>query len=770
MNSQWRISILLLMLLVSLADGAMGGQDTAQAAGVVLPMEQSRPAGLGQRYVRSLVVAPSQPETLFALTSDGRVWRSADRGDRWTHLHTVDPKVTAFTLGIDYQPPFTLYLGTDQGVFRSNDSGVRFVLVNTRPARAISVAPGDAAELWAGDTTVWRSRDGGASWGEASNDMVAAQQIGSPIVIVPPQSNPFLVVGLARSGARYLWRSSGNGFWKTLPTPLTWDRTQVEALGLAWDNGNRTLYTGDVGGRLYQSTNVTDADERAVRWTIAHDFGAGYQVVPLAVGQAPSLYVTLRHSTDNQLMRGTQVGGVWRWQPLRLPLAPATPTMRTMPRQPRDDIFVNTTGGLWRITGATGRVVSLVREQSDVLQLAITPDGQRVAYIVDTQPTEWTLGLELRVADAATGETTRVTPLQPDTPPSRLTTEEWVNARNAVSPIEQKFREGSLAWSPDGQQLAFLSFHDGVSSDLYLYDARDGAIIRLSDGPSHAYQIRWSPDGRHIFYTAASAFDTKAPYEIPVGAWVAAADGSGNQRLYEVGPQSAGETFVGWIDAKTVLVYTSPLRCNYVHLRTVNIETGVVRMVLADEFSSVAYDPRVGGALIGAWSSLRCTPALAPGVYLWPRSGAEITQLAATEYSVSVDPAQPGWLIMSDNVQRVSPTGELSPGGAMPEVTCQYRFGHDALAWTSSPGAAANPYAPGLWVTPFGEAPRRIHDQVARMFLWSTDGTTLYFVGENGVDLYRAAAPDFRPVRLGTTPPVRSLHRQGASTAFQGCG
>ncbi|RIK36237.1 MAG: hypothetical protein DCC55_27905 [Chloroflexi bacterium] len=766
MSNQRRFMLLLLMLLVTLSNGILAGLGPVQAA----LEERMGQASLGQRYVRSLVVAPSDPERLFALTNDGQIWRSTDRGGAWTHVYTADSGLTALALGIDYRPPYTLYLGTEQGIYRSDDSGARFALVNTRPARAISVSPADANELWAGDATVWRSRDGGASWGEASNDMVAAQQLGSPIVIVPPQNNPFLVVGLARSGVRYLWRSSGNGFWKSLPTPSTWDRTPVEALGLAWDNGNRTLFAGDVGGRLYQSTNVTNPDERGVTWTVAHDFGAGYQVVPLAVGQGPSLYITLRHPSGNQLVRGTRTDGVWEWQRLRLLQAPAASVARTMPRQRQEDIFVNTTGGLWRIAGANGRLSLLMGEQNEIIQLAIAPDGQRIAYIVDTQPYELTLGLELRLLELPSARVQAITPLQPDTPPASLTTEEWVTARHAASPIEDRFRGGSLAWSPDGQQLAFLSFHDGVSSDLYLYHLRDGAISRLSDGPAHAYQLNWSPDGRYIFYTSASGFDTKAPYQIPVGAWVAAADGSGNRSLYEIDPQSAGETFVAWLDEKTVLVYSSPLRCTHVNLRTVDVESGATQLILAAEFSSIAYDSRVGAALISAWSSLRCKPAAPPGIHLWRGAGAEIKQLAATEYSITLDPARPGWLVMGDSFLRVSPAGELTPGGDMPEVTCQYRFGRDVLAWTSSPGASRNPFAPGLWITPFGEAPRRIHDQVSRMFLWSTDGTALYFVDARGDGLYRAAAPDFRPVRLGTTPLVRSLHGRGATVAFQGCG
>jgi WD40 repeat protein len=769
MASRFRFAILVFSLIASIFV-IVGRQQSIRAVVSVDSTRQQANPSLGLRYVRSLVVAPGDPERLFALTSDGRIWRSVDQGDSWVQVYAADPALTAWALGIDSRPPFTLYLGTEQGIYRSDDEGRHFVRVHTRPARAISVLPGDASELWAGDTTVWRSRDGGSSWGEASNEMVAAQQLGSPIIIVPPQNNPFFVVGLAQSGARYLWRSSGNTFWKTVPTPATWDRTPVEALGLAWDNGNRTLYTGDVSGRLYQSTNATTTDERSVAWTVAYDFGAGHQVVPLAVGQGPSLYVTLRHSSNNQFLRGVRQADGWQWTRLQLPGVQSGAPSRFMLRQVREDIFVNTRGGLWRIAGASGQLSLLAREEGDIVQVAVAPDGRRVAHVVDTQPLELTLGLELRLLEVSSGQVEVITPLQPAVDPASLTTEEWVNARNAVSPIEDRFRGDSLVWSPSGEQLAFLSFHDGASSDLYLYSLKDGSVRRLSDGPAHAYQINWSPDGRSIFYTSASAFDTKAPYQIPVGAWVAAADGSGNRSVFEVDSQSTGETLVAWLDNEQVLVYTKQLRCSNLNLRTVNVRTGATNVILAAEFSSIAYDARVGAALISAWPSLRCQPATPPGIYLWDGGGDQLRQLTATTSSITLDPARPGWLLMGDRIQRVSPTGELSQAGPMPEVTCQYQFGRDTLAWTSSPGAVRNPFPPGLWVTPFGAAPRRIHGQIAGMLLWSADGTTLYFVDESGAGLYSATAPDFRPVWLGVTPPVRSLHRTGASAAFQGCG
>lgn len=58
------------------------------------------------------------------------------------------------------------------------------------------------------------------------------------------------------------------------------------------------------------------------------------------------------------------------------------------------------------------------------------------------------------------------------------------------------------AWSPDGQTIAFFSTRDG-SSELYLMDADGGNVRRLTnDLNTDMGSIAWSPDGKQIGYVS----------------------------------------------------------------------------------------------------------------------------------------------------------------------------------------------------------------------------------------------------------------------------
>ena len=117
------------------------------------------------------------------------------------------------------------------------------------------------------------------------------------------------------------------------------------------------------------------------------------------------------------------------------------------------------------------------------------------------------------------------------------------------------FAGGGLAWSPDGTRLAFVSGHEGTSADVYVYSRDTGQIARLTDDPSHAYQLSWSPDGRYIFYTGASNFGSGAGY-VMEGVWVARADGADVRSLYEPDSVSGAEVLVDWVSEDTVLVHS----------------------------------------------------------------------------------------------------------------------------------------------------------------------------------------------------------------------
>lgn len=69
--------------------------------------------------------------------------------------------------------------------------------------------------------------------------------------------------------------------------------------------------------------------------------------------------------------------------------------------------------------------------------------------------------------------------------------------------VESDFRQGlqALAWSPDGNSLAFAGQMDGPSSDVYVFDMQTGTIQRLSSDIQNVWYIDWSPDNKWVLLT-----------------------------------------------------------------------------------------------------------------------------------------------------------------------------------------------------------------------------------------------------------------------------
>lgn len=55
-------------------------------------------------------------------------------------------------------------------------------------------------------------------------------------------------------------------------------------------------------------------------------------------------------------------------------------------------------------------------------------------------------------------------------------------------------------WSPDSQRLAFSSFEPGLYS-IFIYELGTGALQQITPSTYEAFNLDWSPDGRHLVYT-----------------------------------------------------------------------------------------------------------------------------------------------------------------------------------------------------------------------------------------------------------------------------
>jgi Tol biopolymer transport system component/flagellar hook assembly protein FlgD/fibronectin type 3 domain-containing protein len=58
----------------------------------------------------------------------------------------------------------------------------------------------------------------------------------------------------------------------------------------------------------------------------------------------------------------------------------------------------------------------------------------------------------------------------------------------------------SLAWSPDGERLAFVS-HRAGAEDLFYLDLKSGVQVRVTDDPEIESLIDWSPDGTSLVFS-----------------------------------------------------------------------------------------------------------------------------------------------------------------------------------------------------------------------------------------------------------------------------
>src|SRR5262245_31134369 len=92
--------------------------------------------------------------------------------------------------------------------------------------------------------------------------------------------------------------------------------------------------------------------------------------------------------------------------------------------------------------------------------------------------------------------------------------------------------EHSVAWSPDGRELLFLTNRDADDDEFFNYDVyaltvADKAIRRLSATESNEYHPTWSPDGRMIAFQATrrGMTDRETTME-DTHVWVMNADGS----------------------------------------------------------------------------------------------------------------------------------------------------------------------------------------------------------------------------------------------------
>ncbi len=129
-------------------------------------------------HVTGLAIDPHNPQQVYAATSQGGIFKSADGGQAWQAINQGLPGQAprALSVAIDPADSKVIYAGLWQaGLYRSADGGAtwRLSAAGLNPEASISDIVSDPADpkvLYAADlhSGVYRSADGGATW-QAAN-------------------------------------------------------------------------------------------------------------------------------------------------------------------------------------------------------------------------------------------------------------------------------------------------------------------------------------------------------------------------------------------------------------------------------------------------------------------------------------------------------------------------------------------------------------------------------------------------------------------------
>lgn len=296
----------------------------------------------------------------------------------------------------------------------------------------------------------------------------------------------------------------------------------------------------------------------------------------------------------------------------------------------------------------------------------------------------------------------------------------------------------SLAFSPDGRDLAFMGAIQGPTSDLYVLSLATGDTTRLTDGPSQGYQPVWSPDGRYIVHTGVRTFGSGAGYAME-GIWAAQADDSGVVTLYD--PSDSGaEQVLGWVDNTTFVVHSWDTFCGPNNLRLFDVGTQQSVVLWPEYFQSVAFDPLDATAL-AAVSSEECNSDGQAGLFSVPADGrAPLRFVEDKARRVTWSPEAELFLASTEfGVLAIDSDGQFVdldvPQGAegLPAVAA----GSRDLAWRGQ----------SLWVGPLlgsiDNPPREVFAEPVYRATWDPSGQSILFFADRG--LYVAVRPEFTP-------------------------
>ena len=215
------------------------------------------------KNIESVAIDPANPEVVYAGTWH-LPWKTTDNGKSWHNIKNgIIDDSDVFSIIIDPAQPQTVYASACSGIYKSDSAGELFhkiqgIPFSARRTRVLKQDPSHPAVVYAGTTEgLWKTSDSGANWRRITSPEVIVND-----VLIDAHDSNHLLLATDRSGVI----ASNNGGITFEVSNTGFAHRQVAALAVDPEDPN-TLYAGLVNDKKYGGVFVT------------HDHGAHWQQI-----------------------------------------------------------------------------------------------------------------------------------------------------------------------------------------------------------------------------------------------------------------------------------------------------------------------------------------------------------------------------------------------------------------------------------------------------------------------------------------------------------
>lgn len=270
--------------------------------------------------------------TVLLGTVGTSIWRSSDGGQTWTRPKGERPRLPwselqCFDIVVHPKHPETIFAGTNEGIYRSDDRGESFERLdsplNDYDVWSIAIDPAEPDTLFAGcrPGAVFRSRDGGLHWEKLSAQFAEnCDNVGIPRV---------LTLAIDPTDHRVVWAGAEvDGIRRSLDGGDTW--TKIDSLAepdihfMVVSAGSPSKVITSTAPEIYLSTDTGESWQSVgVRQNFPMQFCRGLAIKP----DDPNVVFVANGNSfigdDGRVLRSRDRGETWETLPL--PVQPNSP-------------------------------------------------------------------------------------------------------------------------------------------------------------------------------------------------------------------------------------------------------------------------------------------------------------------------------------------------------------------------------------------------------------------------------------------------------------